>query len=53
MFKNGTGEMYKLIILDYSLGGDMNGPDVSRQIRRMIGEVKGLRHPYICCCTAY
>ena len=28
MFKSGTGNMYALIILDYSLGGDMDGPDV-------------------------
>ena len=34
--------MYKLIILDYSLGDDLNGPDIARKIRELVGSVQGL-----------
>lgn len=44
--------MYKLILLDYSLGDGLDGPDVARQIIR-ITEQAGLSQPVICCCSAY
>ena len=34
--QNGTDAMYKLILLDYSLGSGMDGPEVSREIREMM-----------------
>ena len=45
--------MYKLIILDYSLGDELNGPDVCRKIREIVKSAIGITQPYICCCTAY
>ena len=43
--------MYRLILLDYSLG-DTNGPEVAKTIRSLVTEHGG-EQPYICCCTAY
>lgn len=44
--------MYKLILLDFSLGDGLDGPDVAREIRQMVSQAD-LPQPYICCCTAY
>ena len=44
--------MYKLILLDYSLGGNFDGPDVAKSIRHVIKQA-GLSQPFICCCSAY
>lgn len=44
--------MYKVILLDYSLGDGFDGPDVAVAIRALIDEA-GLPQPYICCCSAY
>ena len=34
--QNKTDEMYKLILLDYSLGQGMDGPEVSSMIREIL-----------------
>ena len=44
--------MYKLILLDYSLGDGFDGPEVAREIRKTVSSA-ALSQPYICCCTAY
>ena len=43
--------MYKIIFLDYSMP-EMDGPQVSLEINRILGEEQ-IMVPYICCCTAY
>ena len=43
--------MYKLIILDYSMS-DINGPQVSQEVRQLVDR-EDMKQPYICCCTAY
>ena len=46
--------MYKLIILDYSLGDNLDGPEVAQEIRKIVEETEGsVEQPYICCCSAY
>ena len=44
--------MYRLILLDYSLGNGFDGPDVASAMRVLIQDA-GVQQPYICCCTAY
>lgn len=51
----GTGPLYKLILLDYSMPG-MDGTEVAKEIHRIYREsddVTAAEIPYICCCTAY
>ena len=43
--------MFKLILMDYSLA-EMNGPEITRQVRTYLDE-NGIDQPYICCCSAY
>ena len=51
---SGNITMYKLIFLDYSLGDDLDGPEVAQEIRKIVEETKGIvEQPYICCCSAY
>ena len=52
MASNGTQEMFKLVVLDYSLEDEMDGPDVSLSIRELMKDSPVARL-YICCCTAY
>ena len=52
MVKEGKQEMYKLVMLDYSLEDGMDGPLVAIKIREMMKDYPGKR-VYICCCTAY
>ena len=49
--QTGAAQMFKLILLDYSLA-EMDGPEIAREIRRLMNE-KGIEQPYICCCSAY
>ena len=53
LVKAGLGEMYKLILLDYSMP-DLDGPQVAKAIRAHF-EDNGLLdlRPYICCVSAY
>ena len=44
--------MYKLILLDYSLGDGLDGPDISKYIRWHVDQAK-MSQPYICGCSAY
>ena len=49
-----NASMYKLIILDYSLGDSLDGPEVAQEIRKIVEETEGsVKQPYICCCSAY
>ena len=53
--REGHGQMYKLILLDYSMS-DLDGPQVASAIREHFETSDWLctRHrPYICCVTAY
>lgn len=44
--------MFKLVLLDYSLGDEMNGPQIARKIIELFKHETAER-PYICCCSAY
>ena len=54
LVEKGKAEMYKLIILDYSMP-EMDGPQVAIELRKMLSSnvFLGARMPYICCCSAY
>lgn len=45
--------MYRLILLDYSLGDNFDGPDVAMCIREIIRLAGNVDQPKICCCSAY
>ena len=49
--KAGEAEMYKLLMLDYSMP-EMDGPQVATEIRKLLSEAN-ITQPIICCCTAY
>ena len=54
-YSNGTGQLYKLILLDFSMP-EMDGPEVAREIAKIYRENPLLQQsqmPFICCCTAY
>ena len=54
-FAEGTGELYKLILMDYSMPG-MDGPTAVGEILRLYQEsphISADQFPFICCCTAY
>ena len=50
-FQLQSQEMYKIIILDYSMP-QMDGPQVALHIRQRLEQLR-IRIPYICCATAY
>ena len=52
MVKEGTGEIYKVILLDFSMPV-MDGPATAMELRRVIAESGIEEQPYICCCSAY
>ena len=49
---SGESSMYKLILLDYSLGDGFDGPDISKSIRKHVDAAQ-MTQPYICGCSAY
>ena len=49
--KQGEAEMYKLLLIDYSMP-EIDGIMLIKQLRELIVE-NGLPHPTYCCCTAY
>ena len=49
--KRGEVEMYKIILLDYSMPG-IGGLEVAKIICNLVQE-HDLKKPYLCCCTAY
>ena len=51
MVLEGSQEMYKIILLDYSMPG-MDGPQVAIETRKLLKSA-GVKTPYICCCSAY
>ena len=56
LVKQGKAQMYKLILLDFSIP-DLDGPEIARQARIFFKEnstsVADRLDPVICCCTAY
>ena len=50
--EEGTADMYKIIILDYSMP-DMDGPQVAMKITEMFVSKLLLQKPFICYCTSY
>lgn len=54
-YAEGSCELYKLILMDFSMPG-MDGPTTVREILRLYRESTNItpeQYPYICCCTAY
>ena len=49
--RQGEAEMYKIVLLDYSMPG-IGGLEVARIICKLVHEYN-LKKPYLCCCTAY
>ena len=50
--KEGTAEIYKVILLDFSMPV-MDGPTTALELRRVIAASGIDQQPYICCCSAY
>mmetsp|Transcript_36077 Transcript_36077/g.47428 ORF Transcript_36077/g.47428 Transcript_36077/m.47428 type:complete len:115 (-) Transcript_36077:32-376(-) len=51
LVQEGATDMFKLIILDYSMPC-MNGVETAISIRRIVAE-HGFKQPFICCNSAY
>lgn len=55
LMRIGKAQMYKIILLDYSMP-ELDGPEVAMRIRRLFQSNPLLEEdavPFICCCTAY
>ncbi len=50
--KEGTGEIYKVILMDFSMPV-MDGPTTAMELRKVIAANDIEQQPYICCCSAY
>ena len=49
--KDGSGEMFKIILLDYCMP-EIDGPETAQLIRAYI-EQEGMIQPHMCCSSAY